>query len=956
MRSLMNALGDGVFVAQEYRFVFANAALPAMLGFAADEFVDIPFARVVAPETLPLWNLRFAQRIGRGVEPPRAYEVRFLTKHGTGSILLELVATRSTYLGRPAVIGVLRDITDRKKIADELDRHRNELADLVEQRTSALRTALAARQEADDFTRLVADNIPGRIAYLDSEWRCRFVNRGYCEWLGKEPAQLLGQPASAIFGPEQFGAASIRIEAALRGDAQRFEQDEADAAGIEEQTTLLQLVPDRRDGTIRGIFLLALDVSESRRAKQSLEHLNQELVRALDRAEAAGRAKGAFLANMSHEIRTPMNAIIGLTHLLRRDNVEGVTAERLSRVSDAARHLLELVNDILDLSKIESGKLVLEQADFTLDSLLTRACALVHDAAREKGLEIVIDTDHVPGLLRGDQTRLSQALVNLLGNAVKFTERGSVTVVSSLMAPANNQVDLRFEVRDTGLGISPDRLGRLFTAFEQADPSTTRRYGGSGLGLAITRHLAQLMGGDAGASSEPGAGSRFWFTARLASVESEAPEEREPLLAGRRALLVDDLLEARVALSQMLRRLGLRTDAAATGIEAVSAAAAASAIGDPYDIVLLDWLMPGTDGVATVQQLLAQDSEHPPACIILSVEAGAPGVREAAVELGITSLLQKPVSIAMLHRQLMQQLVDRRPESRPAGLDLLSEGTLRGEHGGARVLLAEDNPVNQEVATSLLRLAGLRVDVACNGREAVAMASATNYALILMDMQMPELDGIGATKLLRAQVETARTPIIAMTANAYVDDRKDCMAAGMNDFLSKPVDPPVLYDMLTRWLRVSMIRTAPDGGAPTATATSPTEVSLPQLPGLDVVIGQACFAYDAGFYRVGLRRFADLYAHGDTVIDDALAAYRERGVALPRKQLRQALHSFGGASASVGARQLADESVNLGERLVETDADGAPRDDDPSIARRLSDLQLDLRELVRGLEASLSDA
>ena len=416
----------------------------------------------------------------------------------------------------------------------------------AEQRLQRAHDALV---QADAFTRLIADNIPGRVSYWDADQRCRFVNRSSCEWFDCRPEDLVGRTLLDVLGPARFEAMRTRAEAALRGEPQQFEQDEVSVAG-RQQTSLMNLVPDRQDGVVAGFFVLALDVSEMREAKRTLEHLNRELMVSRDRAEGAARAKSAFLANMSHEIRTPMNAIIGLTHLLRREHPSGVSGERLGRVADAAHHLLELINDILDLSKIESGKLVLEETEFAIDALLARACGMVAEVAREKGLELVIDTDSVPRVLRGDPTRVSQAVVNLLGNAVKFTQRGSVALVLGLLEAEGDDVHLRFEVRDTGPGIPAAQMGRLFTAFEQADSSTTRRFGGTGLGLAITRHLAQLMGGDAGASSEPGVGSRFWFTARLKAVGSAVGVEREPLLTGLRALLVDDVKEARVAMGE----------------------------------------------------------------------------------------------------------------------------------------------------------------------------------------------------------------------------------------------------------------------------------------------------------------------------------------------------------------------------------------------------------------------
>jgi two-component system sensor histidine kinase/response regulator len=932
--TLMNALADGVFIAQDHRFVRANPALPAMLGYAHEDFLGLAFGDVIAPDHLARWTERFDRRVGEGAEPPRAYEVAFLHRDGS-RIELELLANRVRHDDRPAVLGVLRDIGERKRTDAELARHRDHLADLVAERTRELEEAVNQRLATEDLVRTVMDNIPGRIAYWGLDERCRFVNRAWCDWFGIPRERAIGRTVNELFGEERILAARPRLERALRGEEQIFEREEVGAAG---QAACMQLHyhPHVVDGVPRGFFVLAFDISSIKRSQRELQDLNAKLIEARDRAEAAARAKSSFLANMSHEIRTPMNAIIGLTHLLRRDATDENQAARIDKVTDAAQHLLRIINDVLDLSKIESGKFELETIDFPVDPLLSRCCALVTDAARAKGLELVIDTNGLPPMLRGDPTRLSQALVNLLGNAVKFTERGSVTLLARATGEDACGVRLRFEVRDTGIGIAPERLGQLFSAFEQADSSMTRRFGGSGLGLAITRHLAQLMGGEAGVDSVPGAGSRFWFTACLPPASTLAPALRETALDGLHALLVDDLPEARAALGSMLGQLGLRVTSAASGIDALGLYQAALG-DDPFAVVVVDVVMPGIDGIETVRQLLAASPDDAaPACLLVSASVDAQ-VRLRAGELGVGRVLEKPVSLSALHDAVLAALADRGLEAHPpAAPDSRAEEALRHRHRGARILLAEDNPINQEVATDLLRIAGLEVDVADDGEQAVAMAREGRYDLILLDMQMPVLDGLQASRRLRLLPALTSTPIIAMTANAFGEDRAACLSAGMNDHVAKPVDPTLLYDTLLRWLPAAPPR-AQEPGADAATLASRL---LPAVPGLDTVRGLRFFAGRRDSYVRGLRQYVGLYGAGLPAIDRFL-----NGASGPddTAALRQELHSMGGASAANGALAIGEQAVALEVALRQAAPDAAQTAQVAELRDRVASLVRQLR-------------
>jgi len=542
--------------------------------------------------------------------------------------------------------------------------------------TERERAAQALRASEERYRRIVETSQEG-IWQFDPEGRTNFANARMAQILGTTVDALQGVSPLEFMDEAGRAAASANLERRRLGEGgqQDFRFVRHDGSDL---WTLVSSSP-MHDATGRflGVLIMVTDITarkaverELQEHRDNLEALVQtrtrELAVARDAAEDANRAKSAFLANMSHEIRTPMNAIIGLTYLLRTASQEPLAQSRLDKVTAAAQHLLHIIDDVLDLSKIEAGKFDLENVDFDFETLLSTSTGLVAEAAHAKGLALRVERGDVPARLRGDPTRLSQALVNLLGNAVKFTERGQVALHCSRLEDGPASVLLRFEVQDTGVGIAPDRLTRLFAAFEQADSSTTRRFGGTGLGLAITRHLAELMGGTVGVRSEPGVGSCFWFTARLQLAEAV------PALA---------------------------TDV----------------------LPLLD----------------------------------------------------------------------------------AAENALRRTHAGDRVLLVEDNIVNQELARELLGHAGLAVDVADDGRQAVAMAGG-GYRLILMDMQMPVLDGLQATRAIRALPGLSALPIVAMTANASDQDRADCLAAGMNDYLAKPMDPVQLYETVLHWLEAGV--------------------------------------------------------------------------------------------------------------------------------------------------------
>jgi len=863
-----------------YEPTFVSQSVTRLFGCTPREYLDNPYLwrDRVHPDDVPRINA-WVDRMFESDK--RSLEYRIRRPDGTYFwVNDEQHVVRNAKGELVEIVGSWTDVTERKE-AEEARENARERLDLLLRAAPVVVYSFAA--SGDFAPNFVSASIHAMLGYHPDEYL-----KDADFWRGHvHPDDLVEVEAKQ--------ADLFRLDEHLA--EYRFRKKDGSYCWVSDEQHLIR---DKAGEPVEVVGSWS-DIDQRKAAEQAAEVAKFELEKATDAALEASEAKSIFLANMSHEIRTPMNAVIGLSHLALKTDLTPRQRDYVQKIKSSGQHLLGIINDILDFSKIEAGKLSIENIDFDLDRVLENVGNLMSEKASAKGLELIFEVEPtVSTHFRGDPLRLGQILINFCNNAVKFTETGEVAVeVRALEDNADSQL-VEFSVSDTGIGMTETQIERLFQAFEQADASTTRKYGGTGLGLAISKQLTELMGGHVSVKSEPGKGSTFRFTARLGKgTATQRPRLLQSDLRGRRVLIIDDNPHARAVLAGMLTNMTLVADEAASGEEAIGMVRQASSAGERYEIAFIDWQMPGLNGIETGKQILALPNLPSPPHLVMVTAYGREEVLKQAEESGFENVLIKPVTSSILFDTAVVALGadGERTETVQAGPSFHID-----RMRGARILLVEDNEINQEVAIGQLEDAEAFVDLAENGEVALGMIRDNDYDAVLMDMQMPVMDGIEATRIIRSNPRFKTLPIIAMTANAMASDRILCLDAGMNDHIAKPIDPDQLFGVLLRWIR----RADGDGkaarGAATHTSDSHATAAELVIAGIDVRAGLKRTGGNRQRYEALLRKFAEQQAPAIAAMTGALSAG-------DTATAERAAHSLKGAAGTLGANSLSEAAA-----------------------------------------------
>jgi two-component system sensor histidine kinase/response regulator len=923
-RLILNSVSEGLFgLGMDGKISFVNPATCALLGYTEEDLIGtLMHAQVhyAYPDGSEFPRLQCPMYLSSQDGKARTVDTEVLWRKDGTAVPVEYSTTPVLKDGQ--VVGTVvscRDITERKAMEEKL------------------RLASFLSDQALDLTKAGYWHVPlDGSGWFNSSERATNVfgdipREGYRyrimeEWFANVEA---GDKAASEKTLENFNAA-------VEGRIPEYNSIYAYKRPVDNRIiwihALGHVVKDTT-GKPTDMYGVTQDITENKQAEDAIRE-------AKEMAEAATRAKADFLANMSHEIRTPMNAIVGFSGLAMKTDLDRKQRDYIRKIQQSGTHLLGIINDILDFSKIEAGKLSVEQADFELEKMLENVSNLISEKATNKGLELVFDIGKgTPNYLVGDPLRLGQIMVNYSNNAVKFTEKGEIVIGIRVEEETEENVLMRFSVRDTGIGLTEEQIGKLFQSFQQADTSTSRKYGGTGLGLAISKKLANLMGGDVGVESEYGKGSTFWFTARLGKGVAKARKfVPDPDLRGQRLLVVDDNEMSRIVLSEMLTGMTFIVKDVASGKAALEEIRSASDAGQPYDVVLLDWQMPGMDGIETARAIRELPISPLPHMVMVTAYGREEVFKEAALA-GLEDVLIKPVSSSTMFDTLVQVLGGKRDET--GGEDQQETPLVQDLNTikGSSILLVEDNEFNQQIAAELLADAGFKVDIAENGRISIEMLDKRSYDIVLMDMQMPVMDGVTATKEIRKDGRFRDLPILAMTANVMEADIEKCREAGMQDHIGKPIDPDEMFDKLLKWVKPHQSEEAKETIATPLKKTKkprPTKQDyLPEIPGLDTSLGLKRVMGKKAFYIDMLRKYIDNQGDAPALIRRSLDA---DDYATAERQA----HTAKGVSGNIGATELQGMAAALEKAIREK----SPREE---IGALLETFGVEHGQLIAGL-------
>ena len=884
-RLLLESAGEGIIgVGTDGKMTFVNPAACRMLGYSPDEFEgkelhslihyahedgspypreECPMSRSVSGgdashiDTEVLWRKD-------GTSFPVAYSSYPVHKDGS------LVGSVITFY----------DITDRRRAENAL-------------------------AESERRTRTILETAIEGIWMVDNHGITMLINPALCSILGRPQEEILDHHIFDFVDEENRLVFVEELDKRSKGISGAYEISLQGPDGVN-VPCLFNATPflDER-GAKKGSFALVTDITARKLAEEQVR-------RAKEIAEEATKAKSDFLANMSHEIRTPMNAVIGMAHLALQTELTPKQADYLTKIQRSAHSLLGIINDILDFSKIEAGKLEMESVDFSLDEVLDNVSTVVGVKVHEKELEFLMDTSQdVPLALVGDPLRLGQVLINLCNNAVKFTEQGEIVITTKLLERQDEWVMLQFSVRDTGVGMTQEQQAKLFQAFSQADMSTTRKYGGTGLGLTISKRLVNMMGGEIWVESEAEKGSEFIFTAKFGLAGKFARRHLEPSvdLRGMRVLVVDDNASSREILQSLLETMTFQVTVASSAEEGI-AELEKEAESHPYRLVVMDWKMPGMDGIKATELIKSLPSLPKKPKVIIATAYGREEVMQRSDKVGVDGFLLKPLGQSVLFDTITivfgKEAQECQAVPRVSGSDEKELRKIRG----AMVLLAEDNEINQQVAEEILQQAGLVVRIANNGKEAVEMAKAGNFDVVLMDIQMPVMGGFEATQEIRRDERFMDLPIIAMTAHAMAGDREKSIEIGMNDHVTKPIDPDQLISVLAEWIKPGDRETSE--AAPEASSeTGKREDVLPdEIPGISIACGLGRVAGNKQLYTKLLCQFKD---GQEQAVEHIKAALQVDDV----ETAARLAHTVKGVSGNLGGDNLYQAAAELEKAIKE---------------------------------------